>query len=93
LIIGCCQIEIHLPACHSLKEKRKVVNRLRDRLRHRYNVSFAEVGYQDTWQRVGLALAAVSSHQPVLDSMFQSVREEVYRLVPGEVLQFDVEYL
>ena len=38
-------------------------------------------------------LAAVSSHQPVLDSMFQSVREEVYRLVPGEVLQFDVEYL
>jgi uncharacterized protein YlxP (DUF503 family) len=93
MVIGCCQIEAHLPASGSLKEKRKVVNRLRDRLRHRYNVSFAEVDYQDTWQRVGLALVAVSSHQPSLDSLFQSVREEVYRLVPGEVLRFEVEYL
>ena len=93
MFLACCQIELHLPACHSLKEKRKVVNRLRDRLRHRFNVSFAEVEHQDTWQRVGLALAAVSSHQQGLETLFQSVREEIHRLLPGEILQFDVEFL
>ena len=91
MVLACCQIELHLPSCHSLKEKRKVVNRLRDRLRHRYNVSFAEVDHQDTWQRVGLALAAVSSHRQSLDSMFQAVRAEIQGLIPGEVLQFEVE--
>lgn len=93
MVIGCCEIELHLPVSGSLKEKRKVINRLRDRLRGRFNVSFAEVAHQDTWQRIGVALVAVSSHQPSLDAMFESVREEIYRLVPGEVLRFDVEFL
>jgi uncharacterized protein YlxP (DUF503 family) len=93
LFIGCCQIELHLHASGSLKEKRKVISSLRDRLRRRYNVSFAEVEHQDVWQRAGLALVAVSSHRPSLDSLFQAIREEVDRSIPGDVLQFDVEYL
>jgi hypothetical protein len=93
MVIGCCQIEVHLPACGSLKEKRRVLASLRDRLRRRHNVSFAEVAHQDLWQRAGLAVVAVAAHHAQLDSVFTAVEEDVRRAVPGELLAFEVDYV
>ena len=45
---------------HSLKEKRRVVHSLCDRLRRRFGVTVAEVGGQDTWQAAEIGLCAVS---------------------------------
>lgn len=93
MVIACCHIEIHLPTSSSLKEKRKVIGSLRDRLRRHYNVSFAEVEHQDLWQRAGLALVGVAAHRGQLDATFRSVQKEVQRSLPGEMLRFEVEYL
>jgi uncharacterized protein YlxP (DUF503 family) len=93
MVIGCCQMELHLPACTSLKDKRRVLASLRDRLRNRHNVSFAEVEHQDLWQRAGLALAAVSSHQEQLEKMFSTIRTEIEGAIPGYVIACDIEYL
>jgi uncharacterized protein YlxP (DUF503 family) len=91
VIIGCCQIEIHLPMSASLKDKRRVVAGLRDRIR-RHNVAFAEVDHQEVWQRAGLAIVSVAAHRPQLEALFESIHREVSRDIPGEVLQFEVEY-
>jgi len=93
MIIGCCQMEIHLPACGSLKEKRRVLASLRDRLRKRHNVSYAEVAHQDLWQRAGLAVVAVAAHRRQLDALFTSIEQEVARSIPGDLVSFDVEFL
>ena len=93
MVVGCCQIEIHLPACRSLKEKRRVLSSLRDRLRRRHNISYAEVAHQDLWQRAGLAVVAVAAHRPQLDALFEAIEAEVARSVPGELLCFDVEFV
>jgi len=55
------RLELELPYSSSLKEKRKILRSLKDRLR-RKNVSVVEVDNHDVWQRatVELALAAVS---------------------------------
>lgn len=92
MFIACCRIEIHLPASASLKDKRRVIASLRDRLR-RHNLSFAEVEHQEVWQRAGLALVAVAAHRSQLEAMFASVHDEVARLVPGDILRFEVEHL
>ena len=92
MVIGCLQLEIHLPAASSLKDKRQVVSSLRDRLRRR-NISFAEVAHQELWQRAGLAVVAVAAQKSQLDSLFEAVQDEVARLVPGEVIHHQVEYL
>jgi uncharacterized protein YlxP (DUF503 family) len=60
MVIGGCQVRLHIPASHSLKEKRKVVRSLVDRLRGQFNVSVTEVGDQDRWQVVVLGLATAS---------------------------------
>ena len=57
--IGVLTLELHLPDSHSLKDKRSVVKGLKDRLRHRFNVSVAEIGGHDTWQRSVIAAVTV----------------------------------
>ncbi len=48
--VGLLTLEIHLPYSHSLKEKRAVLRKVRDRLRSRFNVAVAELDHRDVWQ-------------------------------------------
>ena len=59
MVVGICTLVIHLPYSRSLKDKRKVVKSLKDRLRARHNISVAEVDSQDLWQRAVLGIAAI----------------------------------
>ena len=47
MVVGCMTWELHLAACHSLKDKRQIVKSLKDRLHNRFNVSAAETAHQD----------------------------------------------
>jgi uncharacterized protein YlxP (DUF503 family) len=60
VIVGVRSWELHLPACQSLKDKRRIVKSLKDRLRQKFGVSAAEVDHQDLWQRARIAAAVVS---------------------------------
>ena len=51
------QWELHLEGCHSLKEKRALLKPLTVVLRRTFNVSVAETGHQDLWQRARLTAA------------------------------------
>ena len=51
MVVGLLALEIHLPDAHSLKDKRQVVRKLKERLRARFNVAVAELDHQDLWQR------------------------------------------
>src|ERR1035441_8607307 len=53
--IGVVTLELRLENAHSLKEKRHVVESLKDRLRHKFNVAVAEIEYQELWQRSAIA--------------------------------------
>lgn len=93
-ITGLLQLELHLPAAQSLKQKRSVIKSLKDRLRSRYNISVAEVGHMDKWQRATLAIAMVSNDRNHLESRFESIShfidEEImgYAFVTGRELVF-----
>ena len=61
MIVGVAVFELRVHASQSLKEKRGVVRRIVGRLQHRFNVSVAEVGGQETWQRAVIGLALTRS--------------------------------
>lgn len=63
MIIGLATCECRFYDIRSLKEKRAILQRIMTRLRNKYNVSVAEVEYQDLWQRTKLAIVAVTSSQ------------------------------
>jgi len=68
---------LHLPGCRSLKEKRKVVHGLRDRLRSRFSVSVAETDFQDQWQRAELCAALVASDRRLAESILSRLDDQV----------------
>lgn len=61
MVIGTCRIELSLPESSSLKDKRRVIVSLLERMRHKFNVSAAEVDGQDLWQRAVIGVAMVSN--------------------------------
>lgn len=72
MIIAVSTWDLHLPACHSLKEKRSVVKPLTTALRRSLNVSVAETGQQDLWQRAEITVAVVGTARPVVDETLRS---------------------
>ena len=56
-----CSVELYLPHCHSLKEKRRVIQSAQEKLRKRFKCSVSELDHQDLWQRSTLSLAVVST--------------------------------
>jgi uncharacterized protein YlxP (DUF503 family) len=62
-----CTIELHLPAPSSLKEKRRILKSVIERIQHRYQVSISEVGDHELWQRAAIGVACVGrDRQPTL---------------------------
>lgn len=71
-MIGSAYCECIIYDAHSLKDKRAVLQRILTRLRQRYNVSAAEVGYQDAWQRTEIAIVAVTSSRAATEKELTS---------------------
>ena len=67
-------VDLLIPACSSLKEKRYVLSSLKARLRGRFNVAVAEVDHQDKWQRSTLAISFVGTDHASLDGACAKVR-------------------
>jgi uncharacterized protein len=72
--------DLQIYEAHSLKDKRSVVRSLKDRLRAKLNVSVAETGAQDLWQRAELTVCAVAGDRRQADSVLDSAD----RLVEAE---------
>lgn len=94
MTIGIYSFELHLPAARSLKGKRQVIKRVKDRLRSRYNVAVSEVNdFADLWQRGGLIVVSVASNRDALERLFEAVHREASALVPGELIETGVEFI
>jgi uncharacterized protein YlxP (DUF503 family) len=92
MTVALLSLELYLPMSQSLKDKRMVLRRLKDRLKAQ-NVAVAEVAYQDVWQRAGLGVVTVASADAVAEQTLSSVLREIERLEPGLVTDSRVEYL
>ncbi len=93
MVIGLLTLQLHFPGARSLKDKRQALRSLEERLRHRHNVSLAEVEHQDLWQRATLAVVAVNTDQAHLESTLSSVAGEAATAREIELLDQRVEIL
>ncbi len=86
-------MELRIEEAHSLKEKRHVVKSLKDRLRHKFNVSVAEIDDQDLHNSAVLAAAAVSSSRDFAEKILRAVEEEAEAQVGPMLIRADIEWL
>lgn len=91
VVVAMVTLRLHLPACGSLKEKRGVTKALIARLRRDLNVSVAEVGGHDAWQRCDLGVAIAAGSEVGARKVAQQVEKMVWRDHRVEPVGIDVE--
>ena len=75
------QISLYAPICHSLKEKRMILQSILSKVKNKFNVSIAEVDAQDTHQTIIIGIAAVSN----VNNHAQSILDEVIRFIENNI--------
>lgn len=89
--VGVLTIEIQIPWAHSLKEKRAILRKMRDRLRARFNVAVAELDHRDVWQQATLGVAAISSSRPLVEEVLRRALNEAERTLGDDVQDYNIE--
>jgi len=77
MIVGVVSFELHLPESRSLKDKRRVVKSLIDRLFQRYRVSIAETAHHDLHQRAEISIAVVTQKEAEMETLMGHLRDVV----------------
>jgi len=87
VFVASVRVELHLPHVHSLKEKRSILNRIKDRMRN-VGAAVAEVDHHELWQRARLTVACVAREHGELETLLEeAVRDlngQEYELVSVE---------
>ncbi|MDZ7371875.1 MAG: DUF503 domain-containing protein, partial [candidate division KSB1 bacterium] len=73
MLIGALQVEFLIPDSDSLKRKRMVIGSLKQRLQNKFNVSVAEIDYNDLLQRSVIGVAMVANEKRFLDQAMAQV--------------------
>src|ERR1700730_4354454 len=73
-------IELEVPHAQSLKDRRQVLRSLKDKLRHSFNLSVAELDEGIVWNRATLGIAAISSSTGYLTGQLHQIDHAVHRI-------------
>lgn len=93
MYVGVLIIEIMIYSSSSLKEKRLVIKSIKDRLKNKFNVAVAEIGYQDKWQRSQLGIATISNQHSHLEQSLQKIFQYLDNSDSYEIISYEFNYV
>jgi len=93
MVVGLGIITFRLHDCRSLKGKRKVVKSIISRLRNNFNVSAAEVGANDIYQRAEIGFALVGNDRKVINSKIDKIFNLADELGLAEIIDSEMEII
>jgi len=93
MLVGICQIELHIPSSHSLKSKRVVLKSLKTRIQNKFNVSVAEVDFNEKWQRSTLGISIVANERRFIDRALAQIMNLVDDNSDVEIIDHSTEII
>jgi|SRR5688500_17033191 len=93
MVVGVLQVELSVTDAMSLKDKRRVVLSLKDRIAHSHNVSIAEVGALDEHRRAILGMAMVGNDKRYVEGGLSKLVDLVRAVPQGSLMDYQVEFL
>jgi uncharacterized protein YlxP (DUF503 family) len=91
MVVGTGIVELRIPECGSLKEKRGILSRILKRTQHSFNVSIAEVGENDHLRRAVIGFSVVGNDRRYVNGKMDHILNFVEQLELAEVLGAKVE--
>ena len=93
MVVGLGIITFRLHDCRSLKGKRKIVKSIINQLRNTFNVSVAEVGSNDIYQRAVIGFALVGNNRMVINSKIDKIFNLADELGLAEIIDNEMEII
>ena len=93
MVIGICQLDLLIRETHSLKGKRRIVKQIIGRVKNKFNVSIAEVGDQDLWQRSQIGFCLVGNERRFINSALDKIVDFIETINSAEITNADMEIL
>lgn len=90
--IGVCKIKLYLPESQSLKDKRRVIKSLIDRLKNRFNIAIAEVEAQDIHQSAVLGAVSVANEVKFVDKILAQTIKFIEQNTSVVLVDYETEY-
>ena len=91
-VVGLLVVDLHFPDAQSLKDKRRVLRGVKDRLQ-KLNVAVAETDHANLWQRSQLGVVAIGNSGDRVDQTLRAVVDEVDRAEPGLITRAEIDFL
>jgi uncharacterized protein YlxP (DUF503 family) len=94
--VAALTLELRIPLARSLKDRRQVVRSLKDKLRHGFNVSVAELDEAVTWRAATIGVVAISRSRDYLAGLIAEVEKAATRITTesgAEVVEAWWEFL
>lgn len=73
MFVGTIKIELLIPGCQSLKDKRNIINSIKNRIKTKYNVSIVEVDFYEKWQRATIGISFVNGEAKEIEILCQKI--------------------
>ena len=75
MVVAILRVSLSIPQANSLKDKRRVIKSLKDKLRNGFNISVAEIGDQDIWRSAVLGVAVISEDATYANGVLSRVQD------------------
>lgn len=93
MTIGVLQLELGIGDAMSLKDKRRVVKSVKDRIAHGHNVSIAEVGALDEHRRAIIAAVMVANDSRYVEGALSKIVDFVKSIAIADLMDYQIELL
>ena len=93
MVVGVLQVEVTVPDAMSLKDKRRVIKSIKDRIAHAHNVSVAEVGALDEHRRCILGMAMVSNDSRYVEGALSKLVDFVKMVPQVSLVDYQIDLL
>ena len=93
MIVGVLKVELYIPSARSLKEKRRELRSIKERLRSNFNVSVSEVDNHDLWQRASLGISVTGADYAHLQEVADRILEFLERYWSHLILEVTTDFI
>ena len=93
MVVGVLQLELSIGDAMSLKDKRRVVKSLKDRIAHGHNVSIAEVGALDAHRTAILGVAMVANDRGYVEGALSKLVDFVRTVPQMDLVDYQIDFM
>ena len=93
MVVGVCHLDLLIAENNSLKDKRRILKKVIERVKNKFNVSIAEVGNHDLWQSAQIGFCIVGNDKRFVNSCLDKVVHFIEKLNSAEIIKSDIELL